>query len=143
MTAELVVSTFYDLRDAEAFDRAARYLLARLRLTGMEGVRSYRFLGAGPRERRLVAIYDSAEVWKELQDRIAPWAESAALRAAARVARVDVYGTLSPPMRDWADQLGLGRRLRLVGGTSTVVAAAQPDRTTVPRRSLFQRLAGG
>ncbi len=142
MTAELVVSSFYDLRDPGAFDRAARLQLARLRLTGMEGVRSYRFLGNGLRDRRLVAIYDSAETWRELQDRISPWAESAALRGAARLSRVDVYGTLSPALRDWAEQMGLGRRLRLLG-TTTPATVVQPLRADAPRRSLFQRLAGG
>lgn len=140
MTAELVVSSFYDLRDAEAFDRAARSLVARLRLTGMEGVRSYRFLG-GIRDRRLVAIYQDAAAWVEVQERIAPWAESAALRAAARLARMDVYGPLSPPMRDWAEQLGLVRRLRLM--TDAPAASAAPVRRTGAGRGIFQRLAGG
>jgi len=141
MTAELVVSTFYDLRDAEGFDRAARLLVARLRLTGMEGVRSFRFLGSGPRERRLVAIYENAQAWVTLQERMTPWSESAALRASARVARVDIYGTLSPEMRDWVDQMGLGRRLRLLGGSQT--AAVEPVRKPGAGRSIFQRLAGG
>lgn len=140
MTAELVVSSFYDLRDAVAFDRAARSLVARLRLTGMEGVRSYRFLG-GVRDRRLVAIYEEPATWVQLQDRIASWAESAALRDAARLVRMDVYGTLSPPMRDWAEGLGLGRRLRLIGETSPAPAA--PVRRTGAARGIFQRLAGG
>lgn len=140
MTAELVVSSFYDLRDAEAFDRAARLLVARLRLTGMEGVRSFRFQ-SGIRDRRLVAIYEDAATWVELQERIAPWAESASLRAAARLARMDVYGHLSPPMRDWAEGLGLGRRLRLVGDAPAVSAASV--RRTGAARGLFQRLVGG
>lgn len=140
MTAELVVSSFYQLRDAEAFDRAARLLVARLRLTGMEGVRSYRFLG-GIRDRRLVAIYEDPSAWMALHERIAPWAESASLRAAARLERVDVYGPLSPPMRDWAEQLGLGRRLRLIGDAPTVPAA--PVRRMGAARGIFQRLAGG
>ena len=140
MTAELVVSSFYDLRDAEAFDRAARLLVARLRLTGREGVRSFRFLG-GLQDRRLVAIYEDAAAWVELQERITPWAESAALRAAARLARMDVYGSLSPPIRDWAEGLGLGRRLRLIGDTPSAPAA--PVRRTGAARGIFQRLAGG
>lgn len=140
MTAELVVSSFYDLRDAAAFDRSARLLVARMRLTGMEGVRSYRFLG-GVRDRRLVAVYETPEVWVELHERITPWAESAGLRAAARLSRVDVYGPLTPPLRDWADQLGLGRRLRLLGGT--VAAPSEPVRRTGTGRGIFQRLAGG
>jgi hypothetical protein len=140
MTAELVVSSFYDLRDAVAFDRAARLQVARLRLTGMDGVRSYRFLG-GVRDRRLVAIYETPKAWVDLQEMIAPWAESAALRGAARLARVDVYGPLSPAMRDWVDQMGLGRSVRLLDGTSA--ANAEPVRRTRVGRGIFQRLAGG
>lgn len=140
MTAELVVSSFYDLRDALAFDRAARLQVARLRLTGMQGVRSYRFLG-GVRDRRLVAIYETPKAWVGLQEMIAPWAESAALRDAARLARVDVYGPLSPALRDWVDQMGLGRKVRLLGGTSA--APAEPVRRTGAGRGIFQRLAGG
>lgn len=142
MTAELVVSTFYDLRDAEAFDRAARLLLARMRLTGLEGVRSYRFLGGGVGDRRLVAVYETPEDWVDLHERIAPWAESAALRAAGRLTRMDVFGALSPPLRDWAEELGLGRRLRLIGGT-TPAPMAEPVRRPGGGRSLFRRLAGG
>lgn len=141
MTSELVVSHFYDLRDAEAFDRAARLLLARLRLTGMEGVRSYRFLPGGPRDRRLVAVYEGAQAWVDLHDRITPWAESANLRAAARLTRVDVYGPLSPSMRDWVEELGLGRRLRLLGGRAAL--PAEPIRRPGEGRSIFRRLAGG
>jgi hypothetical protein len=140
MTAELVVSSFYDLRDAEGFDRAARLLVARLRLSGMEGVRSFRFLG-GIRDRRLVAIYETPEAWVDLHERTAPWAECASLRAAARLARVDVFGRLTPSMRDWAEQLGLGRRLRLIG--EPLPAPPEPVRRTGGARGLFQRLAGG
>jgi hypothetical protein len=141
MTSELVVSSFYDLRDAEAFDRAARLLLARMRLTGMEGIRSYRFLPSGPRGRRLVAVYEGPQAWVDLHDRITPWVESAALRAAARLARVDVYGPLSPSMRDWVEDLGLGRRLRLLGGRAVV--PPDPIRRTGEGQGIFQRLAGG
>jgi hypothetical protein len=141
MTSELVVSCFYDLRDAEGFDRAARLLVARLRLTGMEGVRNYRFLGGGFRGRRLVAIYDTAEAWADLHSRIAPWTESAALRGAARLERIDVIGKLSPAMRDWVDQLGLGRRLRLIGGVTP--APEEPVRKTGTGRGILPRLAGG
>ena len=141
MTAELVVSSFYDLRDAEAFDRAARLLVARLRLTGMEGVRSFRFLGSGPRGRRLVAIYEDAGAWMDLHTLVTPWAESASLRGAARLARVDVYGPLSPAMRDWVDQMGLGRRLRLLGGGAGI--ASEPPRRPDAGRSLFPRVLRG
>jgi hypothetical protein len=140
MTSELAVSHFYDLRDPEAFDRAARLLLARLRLTGMEGVRSFRFLG-GVRDRRLVAVYEGPQAWVDLHDRITPWTESAALRAAARLGRVDVYGALSPSMRDWIEELGLGRRLRLLGGPAPL--PPQPITRPGEGKSIFRRLAGG
>jgi hypothetical protein len=38
-----------------------------------------------------------------------------ALRAAARLARVDLYGPLTVPMQAWVDQMGLGKKLRHQG----------------------------
>lgn len=115
MTAEIVVVNFYALRDAEAFDRAVKLLVARVRLTGHPGVRSYRFFGSGPKERRLVAIYEGPDAWVGHHDHVMAWPEMVALRAAARLARTDLYGPLSPPMRDWIDRMGLGRELRHQG----------------------------
>ena len=43
------------------------------------------------------------------------WQEMVALRAAARLARVDLYGPISPPMQAWIDQMGLGTKLRHQG----------------------------
>ena len=141
MTSEVVVVNFYTLRDPEAFDRAVRLLVARVRLAAQPGVRSYRFLGGGFQDRRLVAVYETAEAWVDLHERITPWAESVALRGAARLARVDVYGPLSPAMRDWADQMRLGRRLRLL--TDTTPAPSEPVKRTGAGRGILQRLAGG
>jgi hypothetical protein len=115
MTSEIVVVNFYSLRDAEAFDRAVKLLVARVRLSGHQGVRSYRFFGSGPKERRLVAIYEGPEAWVGHHDLIMAWPEMVALRAAARLARTDLYGPLTPPMRDWVDQMGLGKKLRHQG----------------------------
>ncbi|MFN5996000.1 MAG: hypothetical protein ACK47C_18790 [Paracoccaceae bacterium] len=115
MTAEIVVVNFYALRDPEAFDRAVKLLVARVRLSGHAGVRSYRFFGSGPKERRLVAIYEDPAAWVGHHDLIMPWTEMVALRAAARLARTDLYGPLTPPMRDWVDQMGLGKKLRHQG----------------------------
>ena len=115
MISEIVVVNFYTLRDPEGFDRALRTLVPRVRLQGHEGLRSYRFFGSGPRERRLVAIYAGPEAWVGHHDLIMPWPEMEGLRAAARLARGDLYGPLTPPMRDWADQMGLGTKLRHQG----------------------------
>lgn len=115
MTAEIVVVSFYALRDVEGFDRALRALVPRVRLQGLEGLRSYRFFGQGTRERRSVAIYEGPEAWVGHHDRVMTWQEMVALRAAARLARVDIYGPLTPAMRDWVDQMGLGRKLRHQG----------------------------
>ena len=60
MISEIVVVNFYTLRDPEGFDRALRTLVPRVRLQGHEGLRSYRFFGSGPRERRL---------WRSMQGR--------------------------------------------------------------------------
>ena len=115
MMSEIVVVNFYTLRDPEGFDRALRTLVPRVRLQGHEGLRSYRFFGSGPRERRLVAIYAAPEAWVGHHDLIMAWPEMVGLRAAARLARVDLYGPLTPPMRDWVDQMGLGTKLRHQG----------------------------
>jgi hypothetical protein len=115
MTAEIVVVNFYALRDAEAFDRAVKALVPRVRLAGHPGLRSYRFFGAGPKERRLVAIYEGPEAWVGHHDLIMAWPEMLALRTAARLARTDLYGPISPPMQAWIDEMGLGRKLRHQG----------------------------
>jgi len=115
MTSEIVVVNFYALRDGTAFDRALRVLVPRVRLQGHEGLKSYRFFGSGPKERRLVAIYEGPEAWVGHHDLIMSWQEMVALRAAARLARVDLYGPISPAMQAWIDQMGLGNKLRHQG----------------------------
>lgn len=115
MTSEIVVVNFYALRDGAAFDRALRVLVPRVRLQGHEGLKSYRFFGSGPKERRLVAIYEGPEAWVGHHDLIMGWQEMVALRAAARLARVDLYGPISAPMQAWIDQMGLGTKLRHQG----------------------------
>ena len=115
MSSEIVVVNFYALRDGEAFDRALRVLVPRVRLQGHEGLKSYRFFGSGPKERRLVAIYEGPAAWVGHHDLIMTWQEMVSLRAAARLARVDLYGPISQPMRDWIDQMGLGNKLRHQG----------------------------
>jgi hypothetical protein len=115
MTSEIVVVNFYALRDPDGFDRAVRLLVPRVRLQGHEGLRSYRFFGSGPKERRLVSIYEGPEAWVGHHDRIMAWPELIALRDAARLARTDLYGPLTPPMHDWVDRMGLGKKLRHQG----------------------------
>lgn len=115
MTSEIVVVNFYAVRDAGAFDRAVRLLVPRVRLAGHPGMRSYRFFGSGPKERRLVAIYEGPEAWVGHHDLIMAWTEIVALRAAARLARVDIYGPLTPPMQDWVERMGLGKKVRHQG----------------------------
>lgn len=115
MTSEIVVVNFYALRDADGFDRALKVLVPRVRLQGHKGLRSYRFFGSGPKERRLVAIYDGPEAWVGHHDLIMSWQEMVALRAAARLARTDLYGPISPPMQAWIDEMGLGKKLRHQG----------------------------
>lgn len=111
MSPEIVVVNFYALRDPQGFDRAVRLLVPRVRLQGHEGVRSYRFFGSGPKERRLVSIYEGPEAWVGHHELVMAWPEMVALRAAARLARTDLYGPLTPPMQAWVDQMGLGRKL--------------------------------
>lgn len=115
MSSEIVVVNFYALRDPEGFDRALRVLVPRVRLQGHAGLRSYRFFGAGPKERRLVAIYDGPSAWVGHHDMIMAWPEMAALRASARLARTDLYGPITPPMQAWIDRMGLAGTLRHQG----------------------------
>ena len=63
------------------------------------------------------------------------WSEMAGLRAAARLARTDLYGPISPPMQAWIDEMGLGKKLRhqgeaisgfrAVGGSPTLRCVAE------------------
>jgi hypothetical protein len=115
MTAEIVVVNFYALRDPDGFDRALRVLVPRVRLQGHDGLRSYRFFGSGPKERRLVAIYEGPAAWVGHHDLIMAWPEMVALRASARLARTDLYGPITPPMQAWIDEMGLGKKLRHQG----------------------------
>lgn len=115
MTSEIVVVNFYALRDPDGFDRAVKALVPRVRLQGHPGLRSYRFFGSGPKERRLVAIYEGPDAWVGHHDLIMGWTEMVALRAAARLARTDLYGPISPAMQVWIDEMGLGRKLRHQG----------------------------
>ena len=115
MTSAIVVVNFYTLRDPDGFDRALKALVPRVRLQGHAGLKSYRFFGSGPKERRLVAIYEGPEAWVGHHDLIMGWQEMVALRAAARLSRTDLYGPISPPMQAWIDQMGLGKKLRHQG----------------------------
>ncbi|MDP3193649.1 hypothetical protein [Tabrizicola sp.] len=115
MTSEIVVVNFYSLRDPQGFDRALRVLVPRVRLQGHEGLRSYRFFGSGPKERRLVAIYEGPSAWVGHHDLIMAWPEMVALRAAARLARTDLYGPITPPMQAWIEEMGLAKKLRHQG----------------------------
>jgi hypothetical protein len=115
MNSEIVVVNFYTLRDPDGFDRALKVLVPRVRLHGHKGLRSYRFFGSGPKERRLVAIYERPEAWVGHHDLIMGWPEMVLLRAAARLARTDLYGPISPAMQVWIDQMGLGKKLRHQG----------------------------
>lgn len=115
MTSEIVVVNFYALRDPNGFDRALKALVPRVRLQGHPGLRSYRFFGSGPKERRLVAIYEGPAAWVGHHDLIMAWQEMVALRAAARLARTDLYGPISPAMQAWIDEMGLGKKLRHQG----------------------------
>ena len=115
MTSEIVVVNFYALRDPDGFDRALKALVPRVRLQGHPGLKSYRFFGSGLKDRRLVAIYDGPSAWVGHHDLIMGWQEMVGLRAAARLARVDLYGPLTPPMRDWVETMGLGKKLHHQG----------------------------
>ena len=113
MTAEIVVVNFYTLRDPDGFDRALRALVPRVRLQGHVGLRSYRFFGSGPKERRLVAIYQGPAAWVGHHDLIMGWPEMAAFRAVADLDEVLPFGPVTAAMQGWLDRMALGDRVRV------------------------------
>ena len=48
-------------------------------------------------------------------DQIMGWPEMTALRAAASLEEVLLFGPVSPAMQDWIDRMGLGPKLRRIG----------------------------
>lgn len=117
MTAEVVVVSFYSLRDVEAFDRAVRALVSRMKLQDPAGLRGYRFFGSGPRMRRLVAIYETPDAWVRHHNLIVGWPEMVSFRAAARMRRVRLYGLATPEMEHWVERMRQGRIIHQGGKT--------------------------
>jgi hypothetical protein len=113
MMAEVVAVNRYALRDAAAFDAATAALAARVRDEGHPGVVSYRFFRHG--EGRAVVQYRDPEAWVGHHDLIMGWPELAALRAAASLEDVVLFGPVSVSMRDMIDRMGLAARVRFVG----------------------------
>jgi hypothetical protein len=113
--AGVIAVNRYALRDAAAFDAAVHALVARVRDEGHPGVTGYRFYRPGPEEGRAVVTYADPEAWVGHHDRVMGWPEMAALRAAADLAEVLLFGPQSAAMQDWIGRMGLGGRVRAMG----------------------------
>lgn len=111
--AEVVAVNRYRVLDAAAFDAATAALAVRVRKEGHPGVLSYRFYRT--EDGRAVVRYQDPSAWVGHHDLIMGWPEMAALRAAAELAEVLLFGPVTAEMRDWIDRMGLGPRVRLVG----------------------------
>ena len=112
MMAEITVVNRYVLRDRAGFGAAVAALVARVRDQGHHGVLAYRFYHAGPDEGRAVVRYSDPGAWVGHHDLIMGWPEMAALRASADLAKVELFGPISPAMQDWIDRMGLAAKVR-------------------------------
>lgn len=114
--AEVIAVNRYVVQDADAFDSAVAALVARVRDEGHPGVRAYRFYRTTGAEGRAVVNYASPEAWVGHHDMIMGWPEMAALRAAGELAEVQLFGEVTAAMRGWIARMGLGEKVREVGG---------------------------
>ena len=113
MMAEVVAVNRYDLRDGVAFDAASAALVARVQAEGHPGVLSYRFYRQA--EGRAVVRYRDPAAWVGHHDLIMGWPEMAALRSAATLEEVLLFGPMTAAMQDWIDRMGLSAKVRHQG----------------------------
>jgi hypothetical protein len=110
---EVVAVNRYTLKDAAAFDAATLALVKRVRQAGHPGVLAYRFYRH--EDGRAVVRYLDPAAWVGHHDLIMGWPEMAALRAAADLAEVQLFGPVTAEMRDWIDRMALGTKVRFMG----------------------------
>jgi hypothetical protein len=113
--AEVVVVNTYRLRDGAGYEAAVLALVARVRDDGHPGVRSYRFFHPTPETGRAVVTYADPEAWVGHHDIIMGWPEMAALRRAADLAEIQLFGPITDAMQAWIDRMGLADRVRHQG----------------------------
>lgn len=115
--AEIVVVNRYRLLSGrEPFHSAALTLAGRVEAEGHRGILSYRlYAPEGVEEARLFARYQDAEAWVGHHDLAMGWPEMVAFRNVAALERVELYGTVTGPMRDWIDRMGLAGRVWFAG----------------------------
>jgi hypothetical protein len=111
--AEVAAVNRYTLRDAAAFDVATLALAKRVRDAGHPGVLSYCFYRQ--EDGRAVVRYRDPAAWVGHHDLIMGWPEMAALRAAADLTEVQLFGPVTSEMRDWIDRLALTAKVRFMG----------------------------
>jgi quinol monooxygenase YgiN len=112
---ELSVVNRYVLRDSLRFEAAVTALAARVRDEGHPGILSYRFYRPGPDEGRAVVTYADPAAWVGHHDLVMGWPEMVALRAAADLAEIMLFGPVSPAMQDWLDRMGVSGLVRHQG----------------------------
>ena len=113
MGAEVVAVNRYGVQDAAAFDAATVALGARVQAEGHPGVLSYHFYRQA--EGRAVVRYADPAAWVGHHDLIMGWPEMAALRSAASLEEVLLFGPVTADMLAWIDRMGLGDRVRFMG----------------------------
>jgi hypothetical protein len=112
---ELSVVNRYVLRDSLRFEAAVTALAARVRDEGHPGILSYRFYRPGLDEGRAVVTYADPAAWVGHHDLVMGWPEMVALRAAADLAEIMLFGPVSPAMQDWLDRMGVSGLVRHQG----------------------------
>lgn len=113
--AEITVVNRYVLRDPAGFEAAVTALAARVRDRGHPGVLRYRFYRSAEGEGRAVVTYAGPEAWVGHHDLVMGWPEMAALRAAADLAEIMLFGPVSPAMQGWFDRMGVAGLVRHQG----------------------------
>jgi hypothetical protein len=112
---EITVVNRYVLRDPPGFEAAVIALAVRVRDEGHPGVLRYRFYRPASDEGRAVVTYADPEAWVGHHDLVMGWPEMAALRAAADLAEIMLFGPVSPAMQGWIDRMGVAGLVRHQG----------------------------
>lgn len=111
-----VVNRYRLVSGRQAFLTATTALARRVQRDGHRGVLDYRFFCTeGSAEGQAVVRYRDAEAWVGHHDLAMGWPEMAALRAAAELEEITLFGPISDAMRVWIDAMGLAGKVRHQG----------------------------
>ena len=108
-----VMNRYRLLSGRQAFLAATSALSQRVEGEGHRGVLDYRFhcLDATD-EGWAIVRYRDPEAWVGHHDLAMGWPEMAALRAAAELVEINLFGPISDAMRAWLDRMGLAGKVR-------------------------------